>query len=93
VFTTVRDMALRTPDGHHTFAQVLLLGREFGLDELAEALRQAIQAGPVTPERVRQLALNAAHTTPGPVRVPDSLVTTFPAANIACYDELAVRAV
>lgn len=93
VFTTVRDMALHTPDGHRTFAQVLLLGREFGLDELAETLRQAIQAGPVTPERVRQLALNAAHTTPGPVRVPDSLVIPLPAANVACYDELAVRAV
>jgi len=93
VFTTVRDMALHTPDGHHTFARVLLLAREFGLDGLAGALRSAEGTGPVTPERVRQIALNAAHRTPEPVRVPDPLVTPLPAANVTCYDELAVRAV
>ncbi len=92
VFTTVRDMALHTPDGHHTFARVLLLARELGLERLAGALRSAIGTGPVTPERVRQIALNAAHTTPGPVRVPDSLVIALPAADLACYDRLAVRA-
>lgn len=92
VFTTVRDMALHTPDGHHTFAKVLLLAREFGLEHLAEALRSAITTGSVTPERVRQLALNAVHRTPDPIRVPDSLVIPLPAANIACYDELAVCA-
>lgn len=92
VFTTVRDMALHTPDGHHTFARILLLAREFGLERLADALRSAIGTGPVTPERVRQLALNAAHRTPEPIRVPDSLVIALPAANITCYDELAVCA-
>lgn len=92
VFTTVRDMALHTPDGHHTFAAVLLLAREFGLERLADALRSAIETGPVTPERVRQIALNAAHSTPAPIRVPDSLVIALPAANIECYDELAVCA-
>jgi len=93
VFTTVRDMALHTADGHHTFARVLLLAREFGLERLAGALRSAEGTGPVTPERVRQIALNAAHHTPEPVRVPDPLVIPLPAANVTCYDELAVRAV
>lgn len=92
VFTAVRDMALHTPDGHRTFARVLLLAREFGLERLADALRLAIETGPVTPERVRQIALNAAHSTPEPIRVPDSLVIALPAANIACYDRLAVCA-
>jgi len=92
VFTVARDMALHTPDGHHTFARVLLLAREFGLERLADALRSAIDTGPVTPERVRQIALNAAHTTPEPIRVPDSLLIPLPAANLACYDELAVCA-
>jgi hypothetical protein len=92
VFTTVRDMALRTPDGHHTFARVLLLAREFGLERLADALRSAVGTGPVTPERVRQLALNAAHTTPEPICVPSPLLIPLRAANIACYDELAVCA-
>lgn len=92
VFTTVRDMALHTPDGHHTFARVLLLAREFGLERLADALRSAVDTGPVTPERVRQLALNAAHRTPEPIRVPAPLLIPLPAANIACYDELAVCA-
>lgn len=92
VFTTVRDMALHTPDGHHTFARVLLLAKEFGLERLADALRSAIGTGPVTPERVRQLASSAAHRTPEPIRVPDSLVIPLPAANITCYDQLAVCA-
>lgn len=92
VFSTVRDMALHTPDGHHTFAKVLLLAREFGLESLADALRSALSTGSVTPERVRQLALNAAHRTPEPIRVPESLLIPLPAANIACYDELAVCA-
>lgn len=92
VFTAARDMALRTPDGHRTFAAVLLLAREFGLERLADALRQAIPTGALTPERVRQIALNACHVTPPPIRVPDSLVIPLPEANIACYDELAVCA-
>ena len=92
VFTVARDMALRTPDGHRTFAAVLLLAREFGLGPLASAVRSAIGSGAVTPERVRQIALNAAHSTPPPIRVPDSLVIPLPAANIVCYDELAVYA-
>ena len=92
VFTTARDMALRTSDGHRTFAAVLLLAREFGLGPLADALRSAIATGAVTPERVRQLALNAAHRTPEPILVPASLVIPLPAADITCYDELAVCA-
>jgi transposase len=93
VFTAARDMALRSADGHRTFASVLLLAREIGLERLADALRQAIRTGSVTPERVRQIALNADHNTPAPIRVPDSLVIELPAANVACYDELAVCAV
>lgn len=93
VFTAARDLALRAPDGHRTFAAVLLLAREFGIGRLADALRVAMPGGAITPERVRQIALNAAHSTPAPIRVPDSLVIELPAANVACYDELAVCAV
>jgi transposase len=92
VFTTARDMALRTPDGHRTFAAVLLLAREFGLPQLADALRQAIATGAVTPERVRQLALNAAHRVPAPIKVPISLLVPLRAADLKRYDELAVCA-
>ncbi len=92
VFTLARDIALRTPDGHRTFASVLLLAREFGLPRLADALRTALADGVVTPERVRQLALNAAHRVPEPVCVPDSLVLSLAPADLARYDELAVCA-
>jgi len=92
VFTVARDRALRMKDGHRTFAAVLLLAREFGLAGLADALRGAIEAGDLTPERVRQLALNARYRVPGPVEVPDSLKVPLPPADITCYDELAVCA-
>ncbi len=45
VFRAARDLALRTEDGHRTFAAVLLLAREFGLPRLADALRDAIETG------------------------------------------------
>jgi hypothetical protein len=92
IFVTARDMALRTSDGHRTFAAVLLLAREFGLSALADALRQAIATGAVTPERVRQLALNAAHRVPAPIKVPISLLVPLRAADLTCYDKLAVCA-
>jgi len=92
VFTAARDLALRTQDGHRTFAAVLLLAREFGLVRLADALREAMATGAVTPERVRQLALNAAHRVPRPVEVPASLQIPLPSADLTCYDELAVCA-
>jgi hypothetical protein len=92
VFTTARDLALHTQDGHRTFAAVLLLAREFGLPSLADALRTAIATGTVTPQRVRQIALNSAHRTPAPVRVPNCLAIALPTADLTRYDELAVCA-
>jgi len=92
VFTSACDMALRTPDGHRTFAAVLLLAREFGLASLADALRAAMATGVVTPERVKQLALTAAHRIPAPIKVPISLLVPLRAADLKCYDELAVCA-
>ena len=92
VFLAARDLALRTPDGHRSFAAVLLLAREFGLAALADALRAAMASGVVTPERVRQIALNASHRVPDPVAVPISLLVSLPAADLTCYDELAVCA-
>ena len=92
VFTLARNRALATPDGHRSFAAILLLAREFGIDALAGALRCAIATGPLTPERVRQLALNAGHRVPAPAPVPGALQLSLPAANLSCYDELAVCA-
>lgn len=92
VFTIARDLALRTPDGHRSFAAVLLLAREFGLPVLADALRRALADGAVTPERVRQIALNATHRIPAPIEVPHSLLVALPAADLTCYDALAVCA-
>lgn len=93
VFTRARDLALRTPGGHRSFAEILLLGRELGLDDLAEALRVALAGGSlVSPEHVRQIALNAAHTTPPPLEVPGALALSLPAVDLGCYDELAGRA-
>jgi transposase len=92
VFTTARDLALHTQDGHRTFAAVLLLAREFGLPRLADALRTAIATGAVTPQRVRQIALNASHRVPAPVSVPHRLAIALPTADLTRYDELAVCA-
>ena len=93
VFTRARDLALRSPDGHRSFAEILLLGREFGLESLAEALRLSLAAGaPTSAQHVRQIALNAAHTTPARVAVPSVLALSLPAADLTCYDKLAGRA-
>ena len=90
VFTRARDLALRSPDGHRSFAEILLLGREFGLERLAEALEASLAAGaPTSVQHVRQLALNAAHRLPPPVAVPAPFALALPAPDLACYDELA----
>jgi transposase len=89
VFAAVRDLAARRPDGHRRFAEVLLLGRELGLERLAAALRVAqADGGALDAVRVRQLALNAAHRTPPPVAVPSALAVCLPAADLSCYDAL-----
>jgi len=93
VFTRARDLALRSPDGHRSFAEILLLGREFGLEDLAEALRVSLDAAaPTSARHVRQIALNAAHRVPLPVKVPTPLELSLPAPDLACYDALAGRA-
>jgi transposase len=89
VFTRARDLALRSPDGHRSFAEILLLGREFGLDRLAVALEECLDAGTFpSAQHVRQLALNAAHEVPAPVAVPGILALSLPAADLTCYDRL-----
>jgi hypothetical protein len=89
VFRRARDLALRTPDAHRSFAEVLLLGRELGLERLAEALSACLAGGgPLEAAYVRQLALNAAHEVPPPVAVPAALAVQLPAADLARYDAL-----
>lgn len=92
VFARARNLALSAPGAHRSFAEVLLLAREFGIEGLADALRLAIGRGSLTPETVRQLALNAAHTVPAPAPVPGPLALPLPAADLSCYDKLAVCA-
>jgi len=93
VFTRARDLALRTPDGHHRFAEILLLGRELGREGLAAALAESLAAGSLpSAGHVRQLALNAAHRRPARVAVPAPLALALPAPDLACYDALAGRA-
>ena len=93
VFTRARDLALRAPDGHRSFAEILLLGREFGLEGLAEALRVSLAGGgPTSAQHVRQIALNAAHRRPLPIAVPSGLALALPAPDLTCYDALAERA-
>ena len=93
VFTRARDLALRSPDGHRSFAEILLLGREFGLAGLSEALAESLAGGALmSAEHVRQIALNAAHRRPAPVAVPAPLALTLPAPDLARYDALAGRA-
>jgi len=90
VFTRARDLALRAPDGHRHFAEILLLGRELGLEGLAAALAESLAGGALmSAEHVRQLALNAAHRRPAPVAVPAPLALTLPAPDLARYDALA----
>jgi transposase len=89
VFVRARDLALRSPDAHHSFAEILLLGREFGLERLAAALTESLAGGSLaSAAHVRQLALNAAHTPPPPVAVPGMLALSLPVADLTCYDEL-----
>jgi transposase len=89
VFLRARDLALAAPDGHRRFAEILLLGRELGLERLAAALAESLTAGALpSAGHVRQLALNAAHRPPPPVRVPETLALSLPAADLARYDEL-----
>ena len=89
VFVRARDLALASPGAHRSFAEILLLGRELGLERLAAALTESLAGGSLaSAAHVRQLALNAAHTTPEPVAVPDALALSLPAADLTCYDEL-----
>jgi len=90
VFVRARDLALRTPDGHRSFAEILLLGRELGLARLAAALEESLAAGVLpSAQHVRQLALNAGHEVPPRVPVPETLALSLPAADLTCYDRLA----
>lgn len=90
VFTRAREVALRSPDAHRRFAEVLLLGRELGLARLAEALSACLAGGgPLEATYVRQIALNAGHEPPPPVAVPAALAVRLPAADLARYDALA----
>jgi len=83
-------VALRSPDAHRRFAEVLLLGRELGLERLAEALSACLAGGgPLEAAYVRQIALNAAHEPPPPVAVPAALAVHLAAADPARYDALA----
>lgn len=89
VFLQARDLARRQPDAHRSFAEVLLLGRELGLERLAGALRACLGGGgPLEAAYVRQIALNAAHQVPPPVAVPAALAVQLPAADLARYDAL-----
>ena len=89
VFVRARDLALAAPDGHRRFAEILLLGRELGLERLAGALEECLEAGALPDAAcVRQLALNAAHEVPAPVAVPEMLALSLPAADLGRYDEL-----
>lgn len=89
VFVRARDLALRSPDAHRSFAEILLLGRELGLERLAAALDVSLAAGALpSAAHVRQLALNAAHTPPAPVAVAGMLALSLPVADLSCYDEL-----
>ncbi len=89
VFLRARDLARGQADGHRRFAEILLLGRELGLERLAAALRESLLTGCLpNAEHVRQLALNAAHEVPLPVAVPETLALSLPAADLGRYDEL-----
>lgn len=88
IFLRVRDVLLAESDGYRIFAEILLLGRRFGLDVLAEALRKALAAGVPTTETVRQLCLNASHEVPGPLPVPEGLTVSLSAPDLARYDVL-----
>ncbi len=93
VFLRARDLARTRADGHRRFAEILLLGRELGLERLAGALEECLEAGTLPDAgHVRQLALNAAHEVPPPVAVPEMLALSLPAADLACYDRLVGRA-
>jgi len=89
VFVRARDLALASPGAHRSFAEILLLGRELGLERLAAALTESLAGGSLmNAAHVRQLALNAARIAPPPVAVPGMLALSLPAADLACYDEL-----
>jgi transposase len=92
VFLAARDELLASPGGHKVFAEILLLGQEFSMTMLTTALKKALSYGMLSAVVIRQLCLNACHTIPEPVSVPESLAHPLPAPDLSCYNELAKRA-
>jgi transposase len=92
VFLAARDELLAGPGGHKVFAEILLLGQEFGMTTLTAALKKALLSyGTLSAVVIRQLCLNACHTIPEPASVPESLSYLLPAPDLSCYNELVDR--
>ena len=88
VFIQARNELGLRQAGYKEFARILLLAREFTLDELTGALEKALHMGRPTVAVVRQLLISSTQNPAYPVQVPERLQMTLPTPNLNQYDLL-----
>jgi hypothetical protein len=88
IFLRVRNRLLAEPGGYRLFAEILVLGLQFDLQVLAQALADCVACGRLSVEAVRQRCLNLLHVLPEPATVPEVLKLPLPGPDLACYDAL-----
>lgn len=93
VYQAAREQLLRHPQGYRDFTRILLLHQEFAADQVAAALREALDRQVLGPDSVRQILLNrAASPQPPRTAVPPLLAQTRVAvADPSRYDLLLGR--
>ncbi len=74
--------------GYKEFARILLLAREFALEDLTVALEKALDMGRPTATVVRQLLLSKVRGPAHTIQVPERLQLTLPTPNLNQYDLL-----
>lgn len=88
VYTRARaELGLR-PEGYREFANILLLAREFPLEQVTRALERSLTMGKPSAVVVRQLILSSQQAPSIPINVPKQLHVTLPPPDIQKYDQL-----
>jgi len=93
VFQVARKRLVASrPDGYREFAAILLLSRDFSLNELTKALKEAINLPTLSAVVVRQMIQNSRQREAAPVTPPEALasIRVF-LPNLAIYDSLVAR--
>jgi hypothetical protein len=88
VFKRARDLLLREAGGYRVFAEILMLGLNYDLPVLAEALRECLCVGRVSVEAVRQHCLNLTHEAVRPIELANLLSIPLAPPDLTRYDAL-----